>query len=83
MKSWIWGILSAVLLLAGAVSAAVGFLQPGVACAEDDSPAGCPATPFYSGLLGIGLTLLIIGTIFAVQAAKARRPPPGAVLPWT
>ena len=83
MKAWIWGILGTVLLLSGAGFASVGFIQPGLTCAEDDSSAGCPATPFFSGMLGIGLVLLIMGIIFVVQAAKTRRPPAGAVGPWT
>ena len=83
MKSWMWGILGTVLLLSGAGFASVGFIQPGLTCTEDDSSAGCPATPLFSGMLGIGLALLIMGIIFVVQAAKTRRPPADAVGPWT
>ncbi len=71
MKIWLWGTLGSVLLLAGLAASFVGFVQPGLTCPDDDASAGCPATPFYSGMLGIGLLLLCIASIFFVLFVRA------------
>ncbi len=70
MSNRLWRVLGFVALFSGIATASVGFVQPGLSCPDDDASAGCPASPFYSGLLGIGLALVIVGILFLVRAGK-------------
>lgn len=82
MKNWLWGALGVVLLVVGLGVTSVGFLQPGLTCADDDSSAGCPATPFYSAMLGLGLVLTIVSIVFLVRAGNTHMLAPEAAVPF-
>lgn len=72
MKNWLWGAIGTVTLCLGMVMSAVGFLQPGLTCPGEDSSAGCPSTPLYSGMLGFGIVLLLASILFLIRAGKTK-----------
>lgn len=82
MKNWVWGVTGVVTLCMALGLIAVGFLQPGVTCAEDDSSAGCPSTPVHAGMLGSGTVLLPAGILFLIRSGRRERLAPDLVAPF-
>lgn len=81
MKIWVWGTAGIATLCISLGLILVGFLQPGVTCAEDDSAAGCPSTPVHSGMLVSGVVLLPPSILFLVRAGKRERLAPESAGP--
>lgn len=81
MKNWLWCALGLILLFAGLGVTAVGVFQPGLTCPDDDASAGCPATPFYSGMLGIGLAIIFVSIFSLVRAGKTQQLMSDAAVP--
>lgn len=69
----LWGAVGTATLCLGLLASGVGFFQPGLICLEDDSSAGCPATPFYTGTLMLGLVLLLTSIFFFIRAQTTKR----------
>lgn len=74
-----YATLGLLLTLAGAVGSFVVFLQPWRSCPEiDDSSAGCPATSSDLTLLGLAISVLLVGVAFLVMSARPVRIPSDA-----
>jgi Na+/H+-dicarboxylate symporter len=73
MKIWVCGATGIATLCIALGLILVGFLQPGVTCAEDDSAAGCASTPLHSGMLVSGVVLVPTSILFLVRAGKRDR----------
>lgn len=76
-------MLGLLLTLAGAAGGFVMFLQPWRSCPEiDDSSAGCPATSNDVGLLGLAISVLLVGVSFLIMSRRSERIPLDAAGPF-
>jgi Na+/H+-dicarboxylate symporter len=82
MKNWAWGFIGVATLCMALGLIAVGFLQPGITCAEDDTSAGCPSTPVHAVMLVSGTVLLPTGILFLIRSGKQERLAPDLVAPF-
>jgi hypothetical protein len=75
--------LGLLVTLAGAVGGFVMFLQPWRSCPEiDDSSAGCPATSGDTALLGLAITVMLVGVAFLIRSRKPEPIPLDAAGPF-
>lgn len=75
--------LGLLLTLAGSAGGFVMFLQPWRSCpAIDDSSAGCPAASADTALLGLAISVLLVGIAFLIMPKKPERIPLDAAGPF-
>jgi hypothetical protein len=79
----VYVMLGLLLTLAGAAGGFVMFLQPWRSCPGiDDSSAGCPATSDDTALLGLAISVLLVGIAFLIMSRKPERIPLEAAGPF-
>lgn len=75
----VYATLGLLLTLAGGGGSFVVFLQPWRSCPEiDDSSAGCPATSSDLALLGLAISVLLVGIVLLVVSMRPERIPSDA-----